>query len=116
MPKSTLATSTIKGTIITRLLSATSVEIGTTWKAFSCNWQDYDLLIFTTAFYNNETESLIAPVFYFATTSSGTRPIIYDPSSSINYQVYQNGDGSIYVVASSESSSYRLKIYGIKFK
>lgn len=111
-----MATSTLKGTLIQQIFYKTSTEIGTSASAHSVNWQDYDLLMFTTSFYNNETGSLIVPVFYFATTSNGRRPMIYDPASSINYQVYQNGDGSMNIVASSENSAYLLKIYGIKFK
>lgn len=111
-----MATSTIKGTVITQIFYETSSDIGTTEHVYSVNWQDYDLLVFATTFYNNNTSSMTVPVFYFAVTSSGSRPIIHDADTTITYNAYQKGEGSIGVLSANPDSRYRLKIYGIKFK
>lgn len=110
-----MATSTIKGTKIDQLLYVTSADIGTVWKTYSCNWQDYDLLIFTARFYSNEMGSMVTTKSYFASTRSGTVVSVYDPSSEYFYQAYQNGEGSIYLAASGTDNNRRLIIYGIKF-
>ena len=111
-----MATSTLKGTLINQIFLQTSAEIGTTPTAFSVNWQNYDVLIIEACQYSNPRETMVIPVSQFGGTSSSMRPIAYDAGDDIDYEVYQNGSGSIYVSASKSDSKLRLRIFGIKFK
>lgn len=93
-------------------------EVPTTFTSYDCNWQDYDLLNIVSCQYANYRSNILIPVSQFIGTSTGRRPIVTDvltTSSLITYQVYQNGEGSVYVQGSLDPTTYRiLHIDGIK--
>ena len=90
-------------------------EIGTSATSFSCNWQNYDLLMLCSTQYNNVCETVTVPTLYFRNTGSGDRPRISDTLNNVRLEAWQNGEGSITAVSTTSSAIIRLRIYGVKF-
>lgn len=100
------------------MVSASGKGIGTTYKAYECDWQNYELITINVAYYSNITASITLPVkAYFATTDINKRPIVYYPTDTSLYcEVYQNGNGSVNIRASeamAKSQMYIVHIYGM---
>ena len=102
-----------KGVVTDQLLLESNIPQTAT--SYSCAWSGYDLLIFSATQYSNIASTVIVPTSYFSGTSSGTRVLLYSPQFARNYQIYQNGNNAVYMSADqAESTTYRIRIYGVK--
>lgn len=94
----------------------TEFEVPTTATSYDCNWHKYYFISIEALQYNNVRGQMLVPVSYFANTSAGSRPMVNDFGSGISFQVYQNGNGKVYIVSSSLNSTIGIRIYGIMEK
>lgn len=94
----------------------TEFEVPTTATSYDCNWHKYYFISIEALQYNNVRGQILVPVSYFANTSAGSRPMVNDFGTGISFQVYQNGNGKVYIVSSSLNSTIGIRIYGIMEK
>lgn len=92
----------------------TGYSVPTTETSYSCAWSGYDLLIICAVHYSNTRGTIVVPVTYFAETNSSARPVVYDPSVNVGYEVYKNGDDAVYIKAGATDSARGVRIYGVK--
>ena len=97
----------------TTLLNQDTVP--TTAEAYSCAWQDYEMLSIDLCRYDNVRANFIVSKTYFSATSAGARVMIAIPNI-IEISVYQNGNGSVYAVASTASAEWNIRIHGISIE
>ena len=93
---------------------ATLLETGSlsasTVQSYSCNWSDYKLLIIQRKFYANILETIVVDTSFFSGTSSGTRVLL----EGGKYEVYKNGNNTVYVGTGADIGSNRsIKIVGV---
>ena len=91
-------------------------NLPTTARSYTCPWQNYSLLIVCATFYGNVQTTAIVTKEYFSSTHSGERILLTNTFSSANglyYEIYQNGNGYVYLKASAAATNYGLRIYGI---
>lgn len=93
-------------------------EIPTTVTAYDCAWQNYYFLIIQAVQWGNIRNSIVVDTSMFSQMTSGARPQILDPISNVTYEVYPNGNGSIYAITTSgtSTSALGLDIYGVMAK
>lgn len=83
--------------------------------SYVCEWQKYYFLSFETLVYNNVYNQMVIPTSYFSNTSFDARPFLINPYNNVTYQIWQNGDDSVKMKASSIESTY-FRVYGIMKK
>lgn len=83
--------------------------------SYVCEWQNYYFLSFETLVYNNIHNQILIPTSYFSNTSFDARPFITNPYNNVTYQIWQNGDDSVKMKASSIESTF-FRVYGIMKK
>ena len=109
-----MATGIIKHSGCVQLLNASNISSAEA-TSYTCNWSNYDLLIICACFYGNINETIVVPNAYFRTTASSQRVRINNSWYSRKYDVYKNGDDSVYILAEqSETDAYGIRIYGVK--
>lgn len=109
-----MASGTIKHRGIVQIYS--SLNIPTTATSVSCNWSDYEALVFDVQRYSNHLASIVVDKTWFNSTNSNARVFLINPrDTTLFYEIWKNGADTIYVSASSENSTYGIKIYGINF-
>lgn len=96
-------------------LCSTGYSVPTTARSYACAWYGYDFLIICAMHYTNIRGTIIVPVAnYFGGTGSNARPVLYDPSVSSGYDIYQNGHNAVYIKAGTTDATRGVDIYGVK--
>lgn len=108
----------IKGLFTPVLLKTITYDTLSTLEATVVNnvpWNDYVYLIISTGLFSNVNATLVIPTDYFASTGSGTRPIIGFQTTANNWyysDLYKNDETSIFVKGYSVAENQRIRIYG----
>ena len=99
---------------IVNLMEKTNVSTSAT--SVSCYWTGYDLLVFEAVSNGNINGTVVVPPDWFAATTASVRVLVTDPINNKHYQVYQNGDSSVYILGNEAAASGRgVRMYGITF-
>ena len=100
------------------LLNITS-NVPTTATSYSCNWTNYDLLIWNATFYNNIFASTVVPKGWFDTTSPTRVIIVFNPSTGIRFDLYKNGNDAVYASRDTTQitlpANHGFSLLGVKF-
>lgn len=92
----------------------TGYSVPTTETSYPCAWSGYDLLIICAVHYDNTRGTIVVPVTYFAETYSSSRPVVFDPTVNVGYDVWKNGNNAVYIRAGATDSARGVRIYGVK--
>lgn len=101
---------------INSLIITTGAFTANTVRTFTLNesYNNYLMVIAEFLQYNNVIESIIAPVSYFKTTGSGSRPLLYIGNISTMVDVYQTSSTTIAVKTNKDVADiYHVRLYGV---